>query len=190
MNAITAPVREFPKLREEFPDFDVATLPAIPGGLVDTSWRNDSCPVFELMRGDLSFLAVYVDFADPQAREFPEMERFSIHRMDGEDSLCVLTTDEWSSVEVALVAEVFAAIMKEWLLPAQMIEVRRRNLLGLAREGSPVCASHDYCDANMAMDQAFQAVFARCPLMHDGSPDSLLLDRAWEMARAEHLTAR
>lgn len=189
MNAITAPVREFPKLREEFPDFDVATLPDIPDGLVDMSWRNDSCPVFELMRGDLSFLAVYVDFADPQAREFPEMERFSIHRLDGEDNLCVLTTDDWSSVEVALVAQVFAAIMKEWLLPAHLLEVRRRNL-GMAQAGEAGCASHDFCDANMAMDQAFRVVFIRDPLMHDGSPDSLLWNRAWEMARAEHLTAR
>ena len=33
----------FPNVIKEFPDYDLATLPPIPSGWVDSSWHNDIC---------------------------------------------------------------------------------------------------------------------------------------------------
>jgi hypothetical protein len=47
------------------------------------------------------------------------------------------------------------------------------------------CASHDYCDANMVMEQAFITVFER-PFLYEGEPfdeDTLVWNSAWNIAR-------
>lgn len=70
--------------REQFPDFPPDTMPPIPDGWTDISWRNDACPSFLINPS----LAVYIDFADPERSEFPEwresgdLMRFSLHPMD------------------------------------------------------------------------------------------------------------
>lgn len=81
----------------EFPDFDPATMPAIPAGWVDQSWHNDMCPSFNARNGTV----VFVDFADLAQREFGDMvRRFSVQTdpetSDGNDVL--LETDDWSAV--------------------------------------------------------------------------------------------
>lgn len=62
-----------------FPDFDVATLPALPDGFEDASFANDACPSFQ--HDDLGMI-LYVDYADAAQREHPEAPRFSLHFMD------------------------------------------------------------------------------------------------------------
>ncbi len=52
------------------------------------------------------------------------------------------------------VAAQFCAVLREWLTPEQLAEAVRLN----AERNDGSCATHDYCDANMAMDEAF----ARC----------------------------
>lgn len=49
-----------------FPDFNPATMPAIPHGFVDTSWWHDACPSFIDERLDLR---LWVDYATPADRE-------------------------------------------------------------------------------------------------------------------------
>lgn len=80
--------------RAEFPDIDAdgaAKIDAMlaTGGWDDTSWRNEPCPrltcdVFEL----------FIDYADPALREFPDTDRFSIH----DEGEVVLATNEWADV--------------------------------------------------------------------------------------------
>lgn len=54
-------------------------------------------------------------------------------------------------------AQRFDAVLREWLTPAEYAEVLRRNG---TPEYSDCCASHDFCDANMAMLDALGAGLA------------------------------
>lgn len=74
--------------REEFPDYDGATLPAIPDGWTDISWRNDDCPSWDAGNG----VSVYIDYADPAQREWPENERFTVIR----DAWREYRTEDWA----------------------------------------------------------------------------------------------
>jgi hypothetical protein len=101
---------------------------------------------------------------------------------------------DFETNKVAL-ANAFVAVLTEWLTPEQMFQVRRRNA---QRTSELVCHSHDFCDANMAMDQAFKKVIGRDPLdylNHDeeGSMDEAdvaLWNAAWEYAVRSYLTER
>lgn len=62
----------------------------------------------------------------------------------------VITTDKEDSVKIKI-AHLFATELKEYLTKEEMVEVIKRNEL---EKDSNVCHSHDFCDANMAMDSA------------------------------------
>lgn len=47
----------------------------------------------------------------------------------------------------------FCKVLREWLSAEEMAEVVKRNQ---AEEDKNICASHDFCDANEAMDEAFK----------------------------------
>ncbi len=86
--------------RETFPDYDPATLPAIPASWTDRSWCNEPCPAF--MVGESSGAIVFVDYADAERREFGQTERFSIHPLDLEGCLMVdaipFASNDWEAV--------------------------------------------------------------------------------------------
>jgi len=90
--------KEHNKFRTEFPDYDPASMPAIPATWTDVSWHNDSCPSFDTGTG----LMVYVDYADPEQREF-DSPRFSVIRDRETNDGCevVLATDDWQAVLAA-----------------------------------------------------------------------------------------
>ena len=75
--------------RDEFPDFDPATMPAVPAEWSDISWHNDACPSFDAGND----MVVFVDYADQSLREFPDSERFTVS--DGD---FLLATNDWSEV--------------------------------------------------------------------------------------------
>lgn len=50
------------QLVEQFPDFDVSSLPAIPPHWCDESWHNDAAPSFRC-----EDYRIYVDHKDPSA---------------------------------------------------------------------------------------------------------------------------
>lgn len=88
-----------------FPDFDA--MPAIPAtGWTDCSYRNDSCPSFEVMTGfddtDSNYLraVVWIDYEDAAAREFQSGKRFSVcyYEATEENPFTGLETDSWSEV--------------------------------------------------------------------------------------------
>lgn len=95
--------------RTEFPDFDPATMPAIPETWIDQSWHNETCPRFHTPNG----LVVFVDFADDGDREFGGGTRFSVH-IDGDDLEVLHEGDDWDAV-LAFVAS------KTTNLPARLI---------------------------------------------------------------------
>ena len=51
---------------------------------------------------------------------------------------------------IAALAESFGEILRQWLTPDEFAEMKHRNESDPAYAGK-ACASHDFCDANMAM---------------------------------------
>lgn len=89
------------------------------------------------------------------------------------------------------IGDKFAEVLKEWLTPSQWTEMRGRNY----NAPPGICASHDFCDANMAMHDAF-IHFGLNPLqLGRESEDSGMADEvgevwgaAWDYAKHKHLT--
>lgn len=89
----------------------------------------------------------------------------------------------------SLVADAFADVLRGWLTPTQLRQVRRMN-----RDAGPdsgCCASHDFCDADMAMLTAYCLVTGVAE--DDADLDALaaeggLFDAAWATAKLRHLT--
>ncbi len=177
------------KFPAQFPDFDPATLPPIPQAWTDQSWANEQCPAFNTADGRF---AVWVDYADAAAREFPESKRFTAKALDDGGGLAeagpMIHTDDWSELLAFVLGDGFAAVLRQWLDADEIAMVRSRNASPeYAANGS--CASHDFCDANMAMDAAFEKVLGRgsdIADLDDGSesPDIALWNAAWPIGIA------
>ena len=88
----------------EFPDYDPATLPAIPDDWIDTSWHNNACPSFEAPNR----YSVWIDYADPAQREYSGGKRYTVHALGADGAfksyLPDLATDDWDAV-LALVSK-------------------------------------------------------------------------------------
>jgi hypothetical protein len=83
-------------IRFEFPDFDLATLPAIPADWTDESWHNDECPKFASPSG----FVVFIDAEDPDDRAYDGDSRFGVCRRDAEsgDLEHLLDSSDWAEV--------------------------------------------------------------------------------------------
>lgn len=87
------------------------------------------------------------------------------------------------TAEQAKLAAAFAEVLHEWLTPAQMREVVARN-----EHYGNACASHDFCDANMAMDEAFTKAMGREVEWDEENgglteADTALWNGAWAIAK-------
>lgn len=198
--------------RTEFPDFDPATMPAIPAGFRDTSWRQEQCPTFT---APLLGLFVWTDYAAPAEREFPESPRFglAIQRMTmsgvyiDDIGETLIASDDWRAVQVAMIGEAFSRILQNDMTPDQWTRMTLDNF----RDGpaSLCCASHDTRDSNMDMAEAFALIMGREPsgsfeTHYDAATgqhiaddpeeeriaiaDSALWNEAWNYAKARHLS--
>lgn len=77
-------------------------------------------------------------------------------------------------------AHEFSRILRDWLTEDEIEQVIERN----AEVDDPaVCASHDFCDANMAMYEAFERVMGH-PIDTRKKADVAVWDKAWNMAKA------
>lgn len=90
--------------------------------------------------------------------------------------------------QAAAIGDRFAAILGEWLGADIMAAVRAENAKRRAAGDAYSCAAHDYCDANMAMAEAFEAVTGREPDAGDDD-DSAIWNAAYAHAMAARLTA-
>ena len=91
---------------------------------------------------------------------------------------------------VEQVAKEFARVVIMWLTPSQFSIMRYRNSKQLDKS---ICHSHDFIDANMAMDQAFKT-FGIDPLENPIEPEGgmteevvTLWNSAWDMAKKHYL---
>jgi hypothetical protein len=79
-------------------------------------------------------------------------------------------------------ALMFALNLKAELGAKKFKEVCRRNA---TPEYKNVCASHDFCDANMTMLRSFEEVAGKCDLSDQTHLD--LMNAAWSKARSRYL---
>lgn len=111
--------------------------------------------------------------------ELQEMDKGVMYR-DGEPVRLKKTHFKASE----FLAMEFSRTLWQWLTTTEM----RKAIEGNRRETSPnVCHTHDHCDANMAMLEAFEKLFGHCQI-DDSDPeqqerDCALWNRAWDMAK-------
>jgi hypothetical protein len=77
-----------------------------------------------------------------------------------------------------IIAIRLATVLAAWLTPEEWVEMRKRNAV---QTDSAICHSHDFCDANMAMCEAFESVTGRTPDVDDEAISKLWND-AWDIA--------
>ena len=84
--------------QKEFPDFVLDVT--LPEGFEDTSWHNDVCPSFT---DTARKLILWIDYADPDLREFPENHnRFLLDQLTDMEDIStakqLIKTADWSEV--------------------------------------------------------------------------------------------
>jgi len=90
-----------------------------------------------------------------------------------------------TAILTAMLAREFGREMTASLSPADLKQANEHN--AQAGLGSPVCHTHDFCDANMVMDAAFRRVLGRGPAYGDDAVDGIddeLWNAAWSIAKA------
>lgn len=176
--------------------------------LTDESWHNDVSPKFSTqarpVKGALTRLCLWVDHIDANERETgPETPRFRVCSevydagtwQDDQPAPMLSTEDAAEALrkaekfladnpappmpEAEPLARDFAAVLKEWLTPEEMAETIKRND---AETDDMVCHSHDFCDANMAMDAAFAKAGIEVDCQNQEQADRW--SEAWDIAKA------
>jgi hypothetical protein len=180
-------------MENQFPDFDNKELfgeleaSLAKYGCCDDSYRGDVSP--KLANDEF---VVFVDFADEGAREMGG-EMLTVYKRTDTDSLetCLFSTDLpemvvehfakyydesglclWGPKAIALR---FDYRLRDELGDEEYQEVLKRNRT--ASEG--VCHSHDFCDANMVMEEALIDVLGSCEVM-DNDEHTELWNKAWD----------
>ena len=185
----------------EFPAFHPDSIPAAVTGLgwMDLSWRNDPCPFF---LHDASGVGVWLNYAGADMTSEAKFQVVALKwvadagwQHSGSD-LDLFETDDADQLARSLpnftlprgIASAFADLIEQECAD-DLDAIRTRNA-SEAYKGC--CASHDFCDANMPMAAAFEAITGR-PLVGDAGiadADLELVNMAWDIARAERLTGK
>jgi hypothetical protein len=82
--------------------------------------------------------------------------------------------------KIAELANSFSAILREWMTADEMEDINTQNESNGFNPSD--CATHDHCDPNEAMIDAWDQVIAR-PFYAATWADTTLSDRAWQMAK-------
>lgn len=180
--------------RTEFPDYGELDF-TLPTGFVDRSWHNDACPAWEHDGLRLRIMADYRDQSLSEVNPSPSdtpYHRFLVDRLDAEGCIDPDLGRSYATFDEALadiIAEAFVAALREWLTPDQWAEMRRANQA--EGDSNLVCHSHDHCDANMAMYEAFRSLGMEKLValeLGDDTRGTLLWNAAWSIAKKRHLT--
>jgi hypothetical protein len=188
--------------KTEFPDFDAPheCEALIESGWQDESWHNDVCPNFTY-RGRA---ALFVDYVSPDLREIgaPDQPRFTVFGIGAEGyegegvhlatlPAAIAYARRTYGDDDAALARSFVAGLRTALSPQQFEDMRARN--ASPDFSWPVCASHDFVDANEVMAYAFRIIMGR-DILPEGQEsmadaDMELWNAAWAIARRDYLTA-
>lgn len=83
-----------------FPDFVLDVT--IPAGFADVSYVNDSCPSWH---DETNHLFLFVNYADPELREFPETPRFYLAKQNLQTDVSMtdlLLTNDWQEMQAKI----------------------------------------------------------------------------------------
>lgn len=97
----------------------------------------------------------------------------------------MITTTTLPEHTLDLLAATFAGVLRGWLTDEEWDAMRQRN--AERPEGQSWCASHDYCDANMAMDAAFK-LNGIPDIDASSEADCANWNAAWAIADTRYLT--
>ncbi len=84
-----------------------------------------------------------------------------------------------SDTTTTKLAKEFSAILRSWLTPEQLTEINQKNETAAYTNAD---ATHDYCDPNQAMIDAFEKVFGK-EIDFQSDEDSEIINTAWALAR-------
>lgn len=153
------------------------------GVLFDQSWHNDACPSFFFTaEPDADDLMMWADHPDHTQREVHGLGQFTLCH-GGKD---INTTEDLTTTMAHILAVQFAKVLTQWLgtVAMKLITVANESIEG------DCCATHDHCDSNMAMEEAFEAVVGRESIccgdedMERHTADINLINQAWGIAKA------
>lgn len=91
----------------------------------------------------------------------------------------------------------FCRILHEWLTPDQIADAVIKNAVAATSGDHGVCHSHDHCDANQAMLDAWEVVFGKgkAPAFIDSdrteaekNAELKITNDAWSIAKASGFT--
>jgi hypothetical protein len=126
---------------------------------------------------------VFIDYPDWSQREVQQPgPRFSVIKAEVDEPL--LHTDDWDAVLALCLGEAFADGLANTLTHNDWCEMVALNQTPTYADGA--CASHNYCDANIVMLDAWHLMFDR-PIDADIEAEAKLWNAAWEVARERHL---
>jgi hypothetical protein len=172
--------------KEQFPDYDNdAELERVaarlkPLGFVDASFRNDARPKLWLgfAPDAQASLSVFVDFCDPELREFTDSGDTVFAVGHGAKDTSVELGDASRALVVIDLAVTFSILIRRYIagnLP-KVIDLNLGYEFG--------CATHNFCDANVVMLEAFECTFGRDPLVGEMTDeDFALINDAWSLAK-------
>lgn len=92
-----------------------------------------------------------------------------------------MTTSATTAIDA--IGAKFVETLREWLSPKAFEIMQIRNTY---EDDKGICHSHDFCDANMAMAEAFEMIVEREPDVAD-EQDVIIWNAAWEHARSKGL---
>lgn len=159
-------------------DYNVPAFLNDKSGWFDESWHNDTCPRFENPKHGL---CIWVECTEPSKRQV-ETDNIYLVQPIAEMSIntVLFSTDSEEQLCAYILAVEFSHTLREWLTNEQMKEVIKLNA---TEEYADFCASHDYCDANMAMDAGIKTLFGRHA---DTRGDVELWNAAWTIAKTNN----
>lgn len=122
--------------------------------------------------------------------------QWQLDRMDDDateqEARAAIAMIDASLPPAARLAGAFAIELWQEIGAANLAIVKERN--ATPAYGGTICASHDYCDANMVMDSAFRETIGRdaWPEGQDAMADAdcALWNEAWSIAKRDYLTAQ
>lgn len=87
--------------------------------------------------------------------------------------------------KIPAIANRFGYVIREWLTPDEILQVLIMNAQETGGNAINACNTHEFCDPNEAMIQAFKAIMDR--EIDTASQDEMgLICNAWNVAKANH----
>jgi hypothetical protein len=101
---------------------------------------------------------------------------------DGHDWLTAYDLSQLvRAVQTCRLAAAFTRKLHKELSPRELDAVRRAN----DRLAYDCCATHDYCDANMTMLEAWQYITGKDMIDVENEADAIMWNEAWDLAKAD-----